>query len=86
VKESKLVIFQTSSLAQDDEFAQYGYLLLRGFCESTQGAIVISASNPQTLNGPAEYGNEHLAIEAIAKIHPNLVMIDRDPWRQWASA
>jgi hypothetical protein len=85
VKESKLVIFQTSSQAHDDEFDQHGYLLLRDFCESTQGVVVISASNPQTLNAPAEYENEHLAIEAIKKMHPSLVMIDRDTWRSWAS-
>lgn len=79
-----MLIFQTSSLSESEEFEQYGYIFLRDIGVHPGRIDVISVSNPQTLSIPAEFGNESLAIEAIKRKHPHLVLIDRDPWRQWS--
>jgi hypothetical protein len=83
MKESRLLILQTSSSSEDEGFEQYGYLLLRGDRDHPGRVDVISVSNPQTLDKPLEFDNESLAIEAIEEMHPGLVTIPSESWRQW---
>ena len=83
MKESRLLILQTSSLSKEEGFEQYGYLLLRGDRDHPGRVDVISVSNPQTLDKPVEFDNECLAIKAIKNKHPGLVAIDSESWRQW---